>query len=66
MLTVEELKDSLEGVLTINPQAAIVNAESYSYFCLGSWYTFNQQVPDPNNPNNQVVCSKLNALSKSK
>jgi hypothetical protein len=52
------LTDSLEGILTLNPQTARLNSESYSLFCLGAWYTYNMRVTDPNNANQQVVSLK--------
>lgn len=48
--------DGMIKVLGATDVQAALNADSYAYFALGAWYTYYKRAPDPNNPQNTVVC----------
>lgn len=54
------------GALRIGAARAQLNAESYVFYSLGSWYTFNRVVADPTGANQQIVSTDIAASTSCK
>ena len=52
--------DNLNNILALPAASAIQNPESYYFFVIGSWYSYNKLVPDPfpNGPPGALVVSR--------